>query len=585
MTSPLTKLKAATTRKEVAVLLGIAPKTLAYLLYIRPEAVRYTTFEIAKKNGSKRQINAPAKDLKDLQRSLATFLQKCIDEIDATEGYVNTTSHGFTPGKDIVSNAFPHRSRRYVFNLDLTDFFGTITFRRLRGYFIKDHNFALHEDVATVVAQIACHQSKLPQGSPCSPIMSNLIGRILDFHLLKLARDNGCTYTRYADDLTFSTNKKQFPKSIACIKPGEIHAWKVGRQLAGLIKKCDFEINPAKTRMQYKDSRQEVTGLVTNRKINVRSEYRHEVRAMVHRLFTTGSFQISTFSIDANGNSAMQEVDGLLDQLHGRLGFIHAIDEGNRKLVTEHPYNYTAWPKKSKPTGNESIYLRFLLYKLFFANPKPMIICEGKTDNIYLANAIHSLHTTFPQLIKLDAQGKRVLDVQIFKYADTSTGKILGNESGGAPGLSKLIQRYVAESRFFTAPLGKHPAIVLIDNDTGATGSGNVYATLTNLKLPKPTGTEPYIHVAKNLYVVATPLNGAPSSCIEDFFTPADKAVVIDGKIFDPTDKLDKSTHYGKAVFAHKVIAADPGKIDFSLFPSLIKRLVDVIDHYHASHP
>ncbi|NJN91776.1 MAG: RNA-directed DNA polymerase [Leptolyngbyaceae cyanobacterium SL_5_14] len=124
-------------------------------------------------------------------------------------------SHGFKRKLSIRTNARKHRNRRYVFNIDLTDFFGSINFGRVRGFFIKDKRFRLNSKVATIFAQIACFKKSLPQGSPCSPVISNLIGNILDTHLVRLAARTGCTYTRYADDLTFSTNKRCFPRSIA----------------------------------------------------------------------------------------------------------------------------------------------------------------------------------------------------------------------------------------------------------------------------------------------------------------------------------------------------------------------------------
>ena len=124
-------------------------------------------------------------------------------------------------GRSIITNARQHRNRRYVFNVDIQDFFGSINFGRIRGYFIADKNFQLQSKVATVLAQIACFENALPQGSPCSPIISNLIGHIVDIHLAKLAARVGCTYTRYADDLTFSTNKPTFPNQIATASRGK----------------------------------------------------------------------------------------------------------------------------------------------------------------------------------------------------------------------------------------------------------------------------------------------------------------------------------------------------------------------------
>ena len=119
--------------------------------------------------------------------------------------------------------------------IDLEDFFPSINFGRVRGYFIRDKSFALDEDVATVVAQIACHENALPQGSPCSPVISNLIAQVLDMHLVRLASKVGCTYSRYADDLTFSTNKKVFPAEIAGPSETEPHRWMPGKDLQRII--------------------------------------------------------------------------------------------------------------------------------------------------------------------------------------------------------------------------------------------------------------------------------------------------------------------------------------------------------------
>jgi len=186
----------------------------------------------------------------------------------------------------------------------------------------------LDPKVATIFAQIACFKNGLPQGSPCSPVIANLVGNILDIHLVRLAAKEGCTYTRYADDLTFSTNKPSFPKKIA-VKDDDSHVWLPGPELLRLVRHSGFSINPKKTRMQYRDSRQEVTGLVVNEKINVRREYRRRVRAMAHRLFTKGEFYLPEYAEDENGNPEFKKESGSLSRLQGMLGFINDIDRYN----------------------------------------------------------------------------------------------------------------------------------------------------------------------------------------------------------------------------------------------------------------
>lgn len=586
--SPIEKLqllKSAKTLHDVAAFLNFKPHTLSYVLYKKPDGAKYKKFEIPKRHGGTRQISAPLDDLKVLQRNLATFLQDCVETINETNGLADQIAHGFKRKRSIITNARPHRNHRFVFNLDLSDFFGTINFGRVRGFFMKDTNFALDKKVATILAQIACFESKLPQGSPCSPVISNLIGHVLDIHLVRLAAKTGCSYTRYADDLTFSTNQPVFPIDIAKTT-GDRHTWVPGDKLKWLIKKNGFEINPKKTRMQYYDSRQEVTGLVVNRKLNVRSEYRHKVRAMVHHLLTTGKFDFIYKLTDAAGIESKQVLPGKLDQLHGMLGFINGVDLYNRKLLDQNPFNH---PKRAteKLSTKETMYLRFLLFKVFFAADKPVIICEGKTDNVYLTHAIRGLANVFPQLAAKNPDGTITINVRIFRYVNKSTGRIFGNSSGGAAGLSKLMRHYHTEWKKFKAPGGKQPMIFLVDNDSGATDKGKIYGTIADLtNKPKPTGHEKFIHVSGNMYVVPTPLTGkATSSCIEDFFYKATKEIPYLGKAFDPKCLKDTATHFGKATFAFEVIKPNAGSINFSKFKRLLKSLVGVIDYHTKTHP
>ena len=222
-------LKAATTLSDLATLLGFKPSTLSYIAFQLPPASKYTTFQIPKRKGGTRTIKAPTDSLKLLQQKLSTLLQDCLDEINKSKGRKDRIAHGFKRKRSIITNATEHRNRRYVFNIDLEEFFPSINFGRVRGYFTRDNNFALNEAVATVIAQIACHENALPQGSPCSPVISNLVAHVLDMHLVRLASTVGCTYSRYADDLTFSTNKKIFPARIAELAAGESHLWRPGR--------------------------------------------------------------------------------------------------------------------------------------------------------------------------------------------------------------------------------------------------------------------------------------------------------------------------------------------------------------------
>jgi len=297
-----------------------------------PVSFRYHSFEILKRGGGSRQIRTPFPDLMLLQRRVSDLLQNCVAEINQAHNRKDQLAHGFKRGRSIITNGTKHTRRRYVLNIDLQDFFPSINFGRVRGFFLKDRNFAVHPDVATVLAQIACHNNSLPQGSPCSPVISNLIAHMLDIHLGKLAFDTGCTYSRYADDLTFSTNKRIFPASIASPVQGQKHSWELGDSLLEIVRRSNFTVNPQKTRMQYRTSRQDVTGLVVNSKVNIRSEYRRRVRAMAHRLFMTGRFEFVQPVRELNGSLVPTVKEGNLAQLHGMLGHIDGVDRFNADL-------------------------------------------------------------------------------------------------------------------------------------------------------------------------------------------------------------------------------------------------------------
>ncbi len=339
-------------------------------------------------------------------------------------------------------------------------------------------------------------------------------------------------------------------------------------------------MNPLKTRMQYRDSRQEVTGLVVNRKVNVRSEYRHTVRAMVHRLFTKGSFEFVNKMTDDKGAVTLNKIAGTTNQLHGMLGFIDGVDLYNKKLIPK----VKGSKDQSSLTSKESMYRRFLLFKEFYTASTPVIICEGKTDNVYVLHAIRSLAATYPQLATTSADGTIKLHVRIYKYSGTSTGRILGI-NGGTGDLSNFMCLYNREIKKFKAPGAQQPIILLVDNDAGAKGIYNSVKEITK-KNVEGTGTEPFIHITGNLYMSATPLkSGATFSMIEDFFDDTIKLTIVGDKTFDPKNELDPDTHYGKHVFAQKVVRVHAGKIDFSEFKAILSNVVAVIDAHAKKHP
>lgn len=261
------------TGRDVAELLELDWSQLYYITSSRSYA--YTVFTIPKKRlGRLRTIQSPHLSVKILQRKLLSVLYLVYQPHPA--------AHGFVLGRSIVTNARCHRRKRFVLNVDIEQFFPSITFARVRGLFIK--HFGIGEAAATVLARICCNTGDspdhLPQGAPTSPIISNMICHSLDHQLVTLAKTHGLYYTRYADDLTFSTNRRRFPSGIAEESGGVL--LHIGAELERVIDTNGFALNSAKQRMQTPSRRQEVTGLLVNRRVNVRRTYIQQLRGMLH---------------------------------------------------------------------------------------------------------------------------------------------------------------------------------------------------------------------------------------------------------------------------------------------------------------
>jgi hypothetical protein len=135
--SQLQTLKSATCLRDLAALLHFTAKGLAYVLYAKPSQTKYHSFEILKRGGGSRRINAPTADLMLLQRRLSDLLQDCMDEINHAKNRKDQLAHGFKRGRSIITNATKHRRRNYVLNIDLQDFFWDNKFRTRTRFFHK----------------------------------------------------------------------------------------------------------------------------------------------------------------------------------------------------------------------------------------------------------------------------------------------------------------------------------------------------------------------------------------------------------------------------------------------------------------
>ncbi|HEX2618562.1 MAG TPA: TIR domain-containing protein [Phototrophicaceae bacterium] len=271
------------TRDDLASLLEVPDSHLIYYLYRLPPEQQYIQFELPKKSGGKRKISTPISPLKILQHKLNTILRLVYEPKATVHGFVHQSAPGMdAESRSIVTNAKMHVAQKFILNVDLKDFFPSINFGRVRGLFMATP-YSLPEEVATILAQICCYKNQLPQGAPTSPIISNMICARMDSQLLRLAQKHQCRYTRYADDITFSTFKSSFPRSIAAVHTLQTgQQLEIGTELHEIIKANGFQINEDKVRLQNHRQRQEVTGLTVNRFTNVRRKYIRQIRAMLH---------------------------------------------------------------------------------------------------------------------------------------------------------------------------------------------------------------------------------------------------------------------------------------------------------------
>ena len=267
------------TFNDVADMLNITSGFLKKIL-IDNKQKNYKEFQIPKKNGKFRTIHKPMKNLMIIQRKFKEILS-----VNFTP---HVKAHGFVAEKDFLTNAAQHVKKRYILNIDIEDFFHSITFRRIRHLFLA--YFKFNNTVASTLANICCHPDGfLPQGAPTSPIISNLISKSLDKELTTLAKRIGLTYySRYADDITFSTYNIEFPTQLAVKNSeGEIE---LSEALIQIFHSQGFSINNTKTRLQSNKVRQEVTGITVNQKLNVNRRYIKNVRAILHSIESDDKF-------------------------------------------------------------------------------------------------------------------------------------------------------------------------------------------------------------------------------------------------------------------------------------------------------
>lgn len=297
--------------------------------------IRYTDFKIKKKSGAERSIHAPTKGLKAIQKTLSFILQ-CVYE-------PHKAAMGFVRGKSVVDNAQIHLGSYYIYNIDLKDFFFSIDQARVWSC-LQLNPFNLKNDkrnLTNIIAALCCtsmmverkneagewvkvKKNVLPQGAPTSPVITNIVCQKLDFLLSGVAKRFGLRYSRYADDITFSSMHNVYQSDGDFLK--ELHR---------IIAEQCFYINENKTRLQKEGYRKQVTGLVVNENINVQQRYIKQLRMWLYYWERYGYERASGFFLQQYISDKGQVKHGkpeMANVIAGKLDYLKMVKGGDNKL-------------------------------------------------------------------------------------------------------------------------------------------------------------------------------------------------------------------------------------------------------------
>lgn len=285
---------------HLSLLLGLEPAEVAFYLFA-DESLFYKQIEIPKRNGGFRTIDIPSERLKGIQRWI---LDNMLNNIK-----VHECCYGFCKGKSIYNNAILHVNKNCVLNLDLKDFFPSIKQEHVFNIF---YGKGYTKKVSYYLAKLLTKDGVLPQGSPASPMISNIVSKYLDIRLNALAKTYHAEYSRYADDITFSgaSNVKNMIPIVTKI-----------------IKEENFNVNEKKTRYAYYYQRQEVTGLIVNKKVGISKAYLKEFNK---EIYFCKKFGVSSHLDKTNNQKSFYK-----EHLYGKAYFVNMVNKDLGQKILE----------------------------------------------------------------------------------------------------------------------------------------------------------------------------------------------------------------------------------------------------------
>ena len=304
---------------DLAAFWRVKPFQLNYYAFHADKTELYKSFRIPRKNGNERLIESPVATLKYIQRIMHESLTQVYGPHPAV--------HGFLAKRSIVTNAKNHIGRRYVLNTDLENFFPSITRQRIYGRLVAPP-YSFEPIVANLIAALSTNwQGQLPQGSPSSPVISNIIASELDAEIAKLCGSLRCRYTRYADDITISTSQNEMPPELArypnALGTGQVI---IGNTLMDIVEKQGFKINHEKSRLQSYWTRQMCTGLVVNgSQVSLRRLQIRRLKSLLHHWEKNGWQDAAHVLHTKEGRDLFDNRQAFANHVLGKISYLKMV--------------------------------------------------------------------------------------------------------------------------------------------------------------------------------------------------------------------------------------------------------------------
>lgn len=277
--------------QHLAAYLTISPSLIRQIIHRKN--YHYREFPLVKSDGSARTISTPRTYLKVIQWWICDNILNCSKQLDVI--------HGFTRGRSFLTNAHSHLGCHHILNMDIEKFFPSITMEMISEQFRR---MGYSADGADVLAELCSLRGSAPTGAPTSPTLGNLVLFEFDNDIQRFSRERSLHYTRYADDLTFSSKTRI--------------ASDVANEVESLVSRYGFRVNPQKTKFMGRGDRMEVTGVVINATPALPRQWRNWARGFLHRAAKNPT-----------------DYKGQWRRISGIYGSLKAFDPEERKRLTQ----------------------------------------------------------------------------------------------------------------------------------------------------------------------------------------------------------------------------------------------------------